>query len=240
MELTHSRADLQQNAMSALANMFYDPVRAFKILEARTYAWLPLFLLMSTTAALTAWYFSIVDFSWFQDQVLATISDVEAREQARHVMTERMMIVSTLAAAVVTPPIVWAILGVYFIIAGKFINRDISFVGAFALSAWSSVNSLLLLPLGAIQIYLSSNGKLGFSELNPVSINQLFFNFEMAHPMANVLDSLSLMTLWSIVLSVLGFQVWTKVSRATALKVVVGPYAVFYGVWLAYAASQYA
>ena len=121
---------------------------------------------------------------------------------------------------------------------GNFINKEISFSGAFALSAWASVPSLLLLPLGAIQILLAANGQVGFSELNPLSLNQLFFQYEMSHPMAAVLDSLSFTSVLGIVLLVIGFEVWTKVSRATALMVVLPPYVLFYGAWLAYAMSQ--
>lgn len=238
MELTNTLATPQPSAFNALVTMFYDPVRAFGMLERRTAAWLPLLLIMGSAAAMIVWYFSFVDFAWFQDQLLTTIKDAESREQARKVMTEGMVSTSTLAAGVLTLPVVCVILAVYFMIVGNFINKEISFSGAFALSAWASVPSLLLLPLGAIQILLAANGQVGFSELNPLSLNQLFFQYEMSHPMAAVLDSLSFTSVLGIVLLVIGFEVWTKVSRATALMVVLPPYVLFYGAWLAYAMSQ--
>lgn len=238
MELTNSLATPQPSALNALVTMFYDPARAFAMLERRTFAWVPLLLVMASTAILIAWYFAIVDFAWFQDQLLATVKEAEAREQARSLMTERMVSTSTFVVGVLSLPILCAVLGVYYMIAGNFINKDIGFGGAFALTAWAAVPGLLLLPLGAIQIVLASGGQVGFSELNPLSVNQLFFQYEMSHPMASVLDVLSVTGFWSIFLSVIGFQVWTKVSRTTALMVVLPPYVLVLGAWLAVSMSQ--
>lgn len=238
MELTNSLAAPKASAFDALITMFYDPARAFAMLEARTMAWFPLLLLSASTGALIMWYFSIVDFAWFQDQLLATVKEAEAREQAVKMMSSKVISMTTLTFGVLALPFACAVFGIYFMIAGNFINKQIGFAGAFALSAWAAVPSLLLFPLGAIQILLAANGQLGYSELNPLSVNQLVFQHPMTHPMAAVLDSLSVTGLWSIVLAVIGFQVWTKVSRATALKVVLPPFVVFYGVWLAYALSQ--
>jgi hypothetical protein len=43
---------------------------------------------------------------------------------------------------------------------------------------------------------------------------------------------------WNIFLLVIGYQMWGKASRATAVKVVVAPYIVIYGAWLAFAMSR--
>lgn len=238
MELTNTLESSRFTAFNAVVTMFYDPVGAFRMIEFRKSSWVPLLLLIVATGILAVWYFSIVDFSWFQDQMLATVKDAESREKARGIITKKMMLSSALGTAVLTFPVLCASFASYFSIAGKFIGKEMNFGSAFALSVWASVPSLLLLPLGAIQILLSSNGQLSYGELNPLSVNQIFFHYEMTHPMGALLDSLNLLTFLSIFLSVIGFQVWTKVSRAIAIKVVLLPYVACYGIWLAYALNQ--
>lgn len=239
MELTKS-TDTASNAspVSALGTMFYDPSRAFAMLEPKRHAWLPLVLLIVTAMALMTWYFNVVDFAWLMDQMFATVKDAAQREQAKGMMTKGMMQIITLISTVAMYPTVCAVAGLYFMMVGKFINKDVSFGTGFALSAWASVPGLLMLPLGAVAIVLASGGQLSFSELNPLSVNQLFFHHEMTHPMAGVLDSINLTSLWSVFLTVIGFQVWAKVARGTAIKVVLIPYAIIYGIWFAYALSK--
>ncbi|WP_426105868.1 hypothetical protein [Massilia sp. TSP1-1-2] len=64
MELTKS-TDTASNAspVSALGTMFYDPSRAFAMLEPKRHAWPPLVLLIVTAMALMTWYFNVVDFA---------------------------------------------------------------------------------------------------------------------------------------------------------------------------------
>lgn len=238
MELTNTIAPATNSPVSALITMFYDPSRAFAMLQPKRHAWLPLVLLIVSTIALMIWYFNVVDFSWLMDQILATMKDASQRAQAKGMMTKGMMQTTTLISTVLMYPAICAITGVYFMLVGKSINKDVSFGTGFALTAWAYVPALLMLPLGAVAIAMATGGQLNFSELNPLSVNQLFFHHEMTHPMAGVLDSISLISLWSAFLMVIGFQVWGKVARATALKVVLIPYAIIYAAWFAYALSK--
>ncbi|MEJ7804588.1 MAG: YIP1 family protein [Telluria sp.] len=238
MELTKTTDSTSNSSpVSALFAMLYEPSRAFAMLEPKRHAWLPLGLIMVAMTALFSWYFSVVDFSWFMDQMLAAMKPAE-RDVAKGVMTKTMMQTTTLVSGVVSYPIVCAVAGLYFMLAGKFINQNVSFGTGFALSAWASVPGLLLLPLGAVAIAMASGGQLGFSELNPLSVNQLFFQYDMAHPMAGLLDTLNATSFWSVFLTVVGFQVWAKVARSTALKVVLIPYVTIYAIWFAFAMSQ--
>lgn len=238
MELTKTTDTASKaSPVSALIPMFYEPGRAFAMLEPKRHAWLPLVLLMVSMTALFSWYFSIIDFSWFMDQMLAAMKPAE-REMAKGMMSKTMMQTTTLISAIVSYPVMCAIAGLYFMLVGKFINHNVSFGTGFALSAWAAVPALLLLPLGAMAIAMSSGGQLGFSELNPLSVNQLIFQYDMAHPMTTLLDTISVTSVWSIFLTVVGFQVWAKVARSTALKVVLIPYVVIYAIWFALAMSQ--
>jgi len=195
-------------------------------------------LLMLSNCILVLWYFNIVDFPWMVEQTFAAIGDVAQREQARKMVTKTMMLTGTMAGAVVGVPVLLAVMALYFALIGKVMNKDITFEKGFALSAWASVPSLILLPLGALQILLSTNGQLSLSQLNPLSLNQLFFQYDLTHPLASLLDAVNVTNLWSVFLLVIGFETWVKVKRATAIKVVVLPVAAVYGAWLAYGLSK--
>lgn len=223
---------------SALASMYYQPSQAFAMLRPRRHAWLPLALSLLSSSILMLWYFNIVDIAWLIDQMNASITDVAKREQATKVMSKGMLQGFSLAGAWIAIPVITALTGVYLMLVAKFMSKEFTFGTGFALAAWSSVPNLLLLPLGAMTILLSSNGQISFSELNPLSVNQLFFQYATAHPLAGPLDVVSVSSVWGIALMVIGFQAWAKVSRATALKVVLIPYVTVIGLWFANAMSK--
>ena len=56
--------------------------------------------------------------------------------------------------------------------------------------------------------------------------------------MASVLDTISFTGIWSVILTIIGFQVWAKVPLSTALKVVLIPYVTIFALWFAFAMSQ--
>lgn len=239
MELTNKAPIANASPVGAFTTMFYEPTATFQRLEARPKGWFPMLVLMVSTAVLTLWYFSIVDFAWLLDQMLATMKSAEEREQAAKFMSKTMMQVSSLFSALVFP-VFFAIMGVYLMIVSKALSHGISFGKGFALAAWSSVPGILLLPLGAMQILLSSNGQFDYSSLNPVSLNQLVFHYDMMHPLATLMDTLNLTTFWSLFLLVVGFETWATVKRSTAILVVLIPNLVVYGLWFAFGMSKVA
>lgn len=239
MELSNNAPIAGASPASALTTMFYEPSATFRRLEARPRGWFPMIVLMVSTCALMLWFFSVVDFAWLLDQML-TMMKAEEREAAAKFMSKTTMLVSSLISGLVMLPIFFTILGVYLMIVSKALSHGISFGKGFALAAWSSVPGILLFPLGAMQILMASSGQLGFSELNPVSLNQLLFHYDMAHPLTTLMDTMNLTTFWSVFLLVIGFEVWAKVKRSTAILVVVVPFVLVYGGWFAYGMSKLA
>jgi hypothetical protein len=238
MEMSKTVEPASGAPFGALITMFYEPARTFAALERRKAAWLPTILLMLSTGALLLWYFGAVDFAWLMEQMFGSIKNAAEREKMISMMNPNVMRVTSVVGAVVALPIMLTLMAVYFMITGKVISKDFTFGSGFALSAWASVPTLLNFPLGAIQILLASNGQLSFSELNPLSLNTLFFRYDLVHPMTGLLDSVSVTSVWSAFLLIIGFQTWAKVSRATAVKVVLIAYASMYGIWLAIALSK--
>ena len=65
---------------------------------------------------------------------------------------------------------------------------------------------ILLLPLGSMQLLLAPSGQLTFSELDLISLKQLLFHYDIAHPLSGLMDSLNLTMVWSMFLLVIGFS----------------------------------
>lgn len=239
MELAGKPIASTVTPLNAIVRMFYEPSAVFAQLESRRGAWVPALLLLLTAVSLAVWYFQFVDYAWLQEQWLALIEDPAVREQQRNAP----MALSTVTGMTVFGIVIAYLLGftitaVYLLIVSKVRNVEFSFGKGFALSAWSSVPLLIMFPLGAMQILLAANNQFGFEALNPLTLNQLYFNYEPTHSMAGLLEGVSLLMFWNIFLLVIGYEIWGKASRATAIKVVVAPYIVIYGLWLAFALSR--
>ncbi len=233
MELTKTADTTSNSPFAALTTMFYDPMRAFAMLQENRATWLPLLLTMVASAAMMFFYYSGVDFEWLKEKMAATMTDPAQREQSMAMMTKTMVMYSSLAGAVLAIPFICLVTGIYLMVAGKMTSKDFTFGKGFSLAAWSLIPMLITSLLGIMMVMLSSTGQMEPSQLNPVSLNQLFFNIEMGKPWGSLLDSVSIATVWQIVLLICGFQVWGKVSRATAIKVTLLPYVVIYGIWIA-------
>jgi hypothetical protein len=239
MELTKPVDAPSASPFSALITLFYEPTRTFAALENRKAGWLPTILIIMGSMLVTVWFFNTVDFAWLQDQMLAAVSAPE-RDQARQFMGKGVFMTFAVIGTLVSLPAMLAVSALYFILVSKAMNKPVDFNTGYSLSAWAAWPMILTVPLGIIQILMTSNGQISFSDLNPLSLNQLIFHYDMNHPLATFCDSLSVMTFWNIFLLVIGYECWAKVSRATALKVVLIPYATIYGLWFAFAMSKVA
>ena len=222
---------VQASAFETFISMFTEPSRAFATVEKRSMVWLPLLFTLFGTSVLLVWYFQSVDFPWLLDRMTANIPDQAVREKAKAFMTKSTMQVSSVSGAVIVTPLVYTLYAVYFLLVAKIKKLDFGFTKWFSCAAWSYLPGLLVLPLGAMQILMANNGQLGLDQLNPLTLNQLFFHIEMGHPWASLLESINITLIWSAVLMVLGFQVWSKLSRSTSVIVVMLPLGVIYGVW---------
>jgi hypothetical protein len=240
MELIDKAAPASASPFGAVVSMFYEPTATFNRLASRRAAWLPALLLVLSMSTITYWYFGhFVDFEWLQADMLASVTDPAMREkQAQADVPRAVMTYGSAFGAGAGMLVSCAIVGLYLLLVGKVCNIDFGFKKGFALAAWASLPIVLMLPLGALQMMVASSNQIPYESLFPLSLNQLLFHYERAHPMAALLESLSILSAWNIVLLVIGYQAWAGVKRATALKIILPPYALVYGIWFAYALSK--
>ena len=242
MELIDKAVPATTSPFSALTGIFLEPAATFRRLAARPAAWLPVLAMCAANVALFLWYFlGFVDFAWFQEHMLAAVADPEMRErQAAVGMSQQTMAYMTAFGGVFSVLAAYAVTAIYLLIVGKFTNRELSFGKGFALSAWAAMPNVFMLVLGGMQMLLASSGQLGMEALNPTTLNQLFFHYDLGHPLAGILDAISILLVWNLALQVIGYQAWTGASRTGALAVVLTPTVIIFGGWLAYALSKMA
>jgi hypothetical protein len=240
MELIEKSARPSASPFNALFRLFYEPASTFGVLAARRATWIPVVSVIAANVGLLLWYFlRFVDYAWFQEHLLYSVTDpVERQQQQLTAISQQTMGIMSAIGAAVTLVGSYAISGLYLMIVGKIKNQELSFGKGFSLSAWAAVPSVLLLPLGATQMLFASDHQVPVEALNPTTLNHLLFQLEASHPFAGLLENLSAPLVWNLVLLVIGYQAWTGTPRGPAMRIILLPYAVIYGIWLAYALSR--
>lgn len=222
------------SAFATLGQVFSDPAKAFEKLYERSNPVLPLLLLVVGSMAVMVWYYQVVDMPWLIEQMLAATpqgNDPAARAAMEKFMSPTTMMVTTVVGIAIMLPLFLLISAVYYLLSAKVVGSDIGFGKWFGFSAWSAVPSLLTIPASVVAILMASNGQLATNEVNPLTLNQLFFHLPMGHRWAGLLDAIHLPMFWSLFVSAVGYQVWTKKSAATSWVVALLPYLLIFGIW---------
>lgn len=206
------------------------PRKLFASLDAYP-SWLaPLLLLTLSTAAVSAWYYSVVDFEWLKEQALLSITDVNMRESARLSIRRQTMLTSTLIHDLLLIPMGWLLMAVYLSGVSKLLAFNRSFRQWFALVVWSNMPHFVLLASAAAQILLSTDGHIGTSQLHPLSLNQLVLQLQTG-PWIGLAEAIDVGLIWSIGLLALGVHDWTRRSWPTSLAIALLPPCLVYGGW---------
>lgn len=225
---------MSDNAAAISLQMFYEPSKAFANLRQNSRAWLPLLLIIVSTALMFWWYYATVDHNWLVDNTLAANPDMNdaQREATRKMMSSDTMSWFAIGGVVVATPVIYALYALYYLLAGKFMGSDIGYGKWFALTAWTSLPRLLVLPLMAMQI-MTSGGQVAMEDLSMTSLNFLLFQLPSSHPWAGLANNIDLTMVWSVALAVIGLRVWTGRSIATCVTVSLLPLVLIYGGWAA-------
>lgn len=67
--------------------------------------------------------------------------------------------------------------------------------------------------------------------LNPMSLNNLFFQLDIGHSLKGLADSLDLTALWVWGLMIYGYRQWTDKSWGISSVVILIPIVIIYGGW---------
>jgi hypothetical protein len=218
--------------LTILTQIFYEPKRAFDSLKEKGSVWLPLVLLVVLTTVVMFWYVHTLDYTWMIDRMVSADADMkpDAREALRDIISPTFFTASTVGAALVGMPIEYALYALYYSIVARLMDSSIGYSKWFSFATWTSVPSLLTLPLIAIQI-ATSHGQISIEDLNMMSFNFLLFHLPAGDVWTSLTTSLSLTTIWTATLAVIGLRSWTSYSKTTCVFVALLPFAVVYGIW---------
>ena len=224
--------------MSQLINIFLEPAKVFaELREKPTFVVPALLVALLTTIAAVAYFFN-VDPEWFSNyQLTAAGAEMSAAEieQAKQFMPgARTLGYITAVTTVIMFAIMYVILAVYYLLAGKVGGHPVSFRQGLSLAAWSSMPMTLGAIVALVGVFTSSN-QASFESMQLLNVDPLFVQLPLDHDWAMLARSFSLLNFWCWFLAALGWKTWFRTGWGSALFVVMLPSLVIYGVMALFA-----
>ena len=227
--------------MSHLINIFLEPAKVFAELKEKPSFWLPLLLVALLGAVSTTAYFLTVDPEWFADNQVAQLQ-AQGDMSAAEIEQAKQFMPGARASAYFGGPmvllfvgIVFAVMALYYLLAGKVTGNDVGYRRGLSLAAWSSMPMVLgnLVVLGAI---FTSSNQVSFESLQLLNVDPLFVQLPLDHDWLMLARSFSLLNFWVWFLAALGWKTWFRTGWGQAVTVAVLPSLVIYGVMALFAA----
>lgn len=220
------------SSLSLAVNVFTSPTQAFVALKERPRVWLPLLLMIAGYAAVSFTYMNSVDIGWFMENQLAQSAQLteQQREQAAAAAANISPMVYGAIGAVTTPLVILLVLfltALYYTIVSFVTNDGVKLKQWFALGCWCMLPSIIGLIAQLVNLSVNDARFMIQDAIDPLSFgNLLSIERTAATPIVQrILLGINLAAIWTIFLSVLGYQVWTKSSLVKSIAIVLGPLA---------------
>ncbi len=215
-------------------NILASPGEAFAEIQQRPTKLFPLTLVLLSTAAAMVWYFSIIDFAWYVDDVLASQNmDGDQLEEAREAMlamSQNVFMLFGVIGGTLGTVVYYVLQSGYLAIISALTGDGQKFSRWFSLVCWTALPQLLAIAGMLVTIALSPNGQLSPFDMNPLTLNSL--GMESSNDSVNTLfASVNLTMLWSIGLLIMGYRQWLGSSLGKAIVVIASPYLLALSIW---------
>jgi hypothetical protein len=225
--------------MSQLIDVFVDPAKLWLRQAER-----PTFLLPALVVALAAavppiLYYLQVDPEWFADRQVQTMlaQDMSASEveQAQAFLPGARA--SAWIAGITTLvmlAIVFPVMALYFVLAGKVAGHAVDFRRGLSLATWPSVPMVVggLIVLFGV---FTSSPQTPLESLQMLNVDPLFVQLPLDHDWSMLAKSFSLLNVWVWFLAALGWKTWFRTGWGQALFVAMLPGVVIFGVMALFA-----
>jgi hypothetical protein len=229
-----STSDL--SSASILTNIITAPARAFAAIKERPIVWLPLVILIAIYSAVSVAYTSSVDIAWMLDQQLQqapNLTDAQRDQTVKAALRISPTVYGVIAAvgAAIFIPLLFALTSLYYS-AVSFVTGDgVKYKQWFALASWCAIPVVFGLLAALVHVLAGDARFMRQEELNPFSFgNLLSIDMVGVTRAQRVLFSLDPTLIWSVVLSIIGYQSFTKRSLPFAAAVVLGPIVLIVGI----------
>lgn len=239
-------------AFNTGVNIFVSPAEAFVEIEQRPSKIIPLLLVMVSMSATLFWYFSILDFEWFVDDLLATFAEAEergtvisigdfaetgdndaAREQMLSMSPNTFRLFGILGA-MAGILLITVLQSSYLSLTTALSGDRIKFTHWFSLVAWTSLPALLSVTGMIVTLLLSPNGQLSSYDLDPLTLANLGMQSSNGS-VQQIFNSLNLTIVWSTALIIMAHRQWLGSSWFKAVLIVTAPYLLILGIWAYFA-----
>jgi len=222
------------NIIGIYTSLLYTPEKGFaEALKQRVWTlFFPLLLAILITAVINIYYYNNVDMPWLLKQMVANAPKEQKQTILDTLTKTRLVGISLVGVFLLTVSINLFRGFVYWVIL-KVSGDGIPFVRLFAIVMWSTAPLLLILPASMLNISISPAGMLP-NDVNPVSLNQLFFKLAGDSPWGQLLSTFSLINLWELFLIIVGLRIATTRTTLQAFSIAILPEVIVYGVWIAF------
>jgi len=225
------------SSLATATNIFTAPSAAFATIKERPRVWLPLLVLIIGYAAVSFTYMNSVDIGWFLDNQLAQNAALteQQREQAVTAAAKISPLVYGAIGAVTTPlfiVLVMFLTALYYTVVSFVTNDGIKLKQWFALCCWCTLPSVLGIVAQLVNLSVNDARFMIQDSINPLSFGSLLsVERTVATPVVQrVLLGIDITVIWTVSLSVLCYQAWTKSPLAKSVAVVLGPIALIVGI----------
>ncbi len=219
--------------MSQLINIFLEPGKVFAELKEKPTFVMPALLAIVAAAVSVFIYFLHVDPEWFANHQLQALgsemSKAELEQMSKMMPGARTSGYIALASIAIVTPIVYAVMSLYLLLAGKITGNVISFKQGLSLTAWSSLPMILGSVLLVVGVFTSSPQS-SLESMQLLNIDPLLVQLPMDHDWSRLARSFSLLNFWVWFLAALGWKTWFRTGWGQALAVVMLPSLLIYGV----------
>lgn len=221
-----------------LAGIFASPKETLHdVIQNRRSAGLPLAAAVACSVILTIAYYQYVNYPWLADNLYAGYSEQQQRVLARVLDKQLSMVLGVMGIITLTPAIN-GLVAAYLALIAKARGTGPSFIDCFRLVCWSSLPTVLLLPVGLLAMAMDPSGRLLPEDLNPTSANSLLFHFLRPSAFIAPLSNLHLVLIWQLALLTMGYRQAASLSASKAAIVVCAPYFTLFAGWIAIAALR--
>ncbi|WKE64016.1 YIP1 family protein [Gallaecimonas kandeliae] len=218
---------------AAVLDIFVAPSRALNgVKDSKYWTFLPFLLYMGLPIAFLCFYFLGHDFESIKEQMLAAMGDRSPaeKEQAANFLTPHTVLVTSTLFFSLFSLLMFCMQGLYLMFATKVDPENIrSFPDWFALTVWAHFPEIIGTVLSFVLVLASSTVP-DLNSLNMLSLNGIL-NLPPGHPWQSFATTFGLFSIWSLFLTGLGIQLWTKIDKARAWVIAALPYVVIYGIW---------
>ena len=224
--------------MSQLIDIFLDPAKAWAQLKERPTFLVPALVVTVATTLAAVLYFLHVDPVWFENYQIQAVgqemSASELEQMKKFMPGARTLAGITALTTMLGFAVIYLLMAVYYLMAGKVAGHAVDFRRGLALATWASMPMVVAAVVSIIGTYTSSP-QTSYESLQMLSIDPLLVQLPMDHDWSRLAKSFSLINFWTWFLAALGWKTWFRTGWGQAVFVAVLPSLVIYGVMALFA-----